>query len=154
MTGNKAVSARSIDDHVGEMLSGYIDGELTQQQRQRVEVHCDGCEKCNCNLRELRALRDRVGRSGLSELGEDIWREQMDDTTVRATRGIGWLLFIGGLLILAGYIIYELVIDTSMTLGVKLLFAAIYGGMGALFVSVLRQRLIERKTDKYKDVEI
>jgi len=154
MTGNKAISARSIDDHVGEMLSGYIDGELTQQQRQRVEVHCDGCEECNRNLRELRALRERVGRSGLSELGEDIWREQMDDTTVRATRGIGWLLFIGGLLILAGYIIYELVIDTSMTLGVKLLFAAIYGGMGALFVSVLRQRLIERKTDKYKDVEI
>lgn len=154
MTGNKAVSERSIDDHVGEMLSGYIDGELTQQQRQRVEVHCDGCEECNRNLRELRALRDRVGQSGLSELGEDIWREQMDDTTVRATRGIGWLLFIGGLLILAGYIIYEFVIDTSMTLGVKLLFAAIYGGMGALFVSVLRQRLIERKTDKYKDVEI
>ena len=29
-----------IGKHVGEMLSGYIDGELTQQQRQRVEVHC------------------------------------------------------------------------------------------------------------------
>jgi hypothetical protein len=154
MTGSKTVSARSIDDHVGEMLSGYIDGELTQQQRQRVEVHCDGCEECNSDLRELRALRERVGRSGLSELGEDIWREQMDDTTVRATRGIGWLLFIGGLLIVAGYGIYEFVIDTSLTLGVKLLFAAIYGGMGVLFLSVLRQRLIERKTDKYKDVEI
>ena len=154
MTGNKTFSARSIDDHVGEMLSGYIDGELTQQQRQQVEVHCDSCEECNRNLRELRALREQVGRSGLSELGEDIWREQMNDTTVRATRGIGWLLFIGGLLILAGYITYEFVIDTSMSLGIKLLFAAIYGGMGVLFFSVLWQRLIERKTDKYKDVEI
>ena len=145
---------RSIDDHVGELLSGYIDGELTQQARQRVEVHCDGCAECSNNLDELRALRDKVGRSRLSELGDDIWREQMEDTTVRATRGIGWLLFIGGLLILAGYVIYEFVIDTSLTLGVKLLFAAIYGGMGVLFISVLRQRLIERKSDKYKDVEI
>jgi hypothetical protein len=150
MTGN----TRSIDDHVGEMLSGYIDGELTQQQRQRVEVHCDTCEECKGNLEDLRALRDRVGRSHLSELGDDIWREQMDDTTVKATRGIGWLMFIGGLLILAGYGIYEFVIDTSMPLGIKLLFAAIYGGMGVLFFSALRQRLIERKTDKYKDVEI
>lgn len=150
MTG----STRSLDEHVGEMLSGYIDGELTQQERQRVEVHCDSCEACNGNLRELRALREQVGQSRLSELGEDIWREQMDDTTVRATRGIGWLLFIGGLLIIAGYGIYEFVIDTSMSLGVKLLFAAIYGGMGVLFFSVLRQRLIERKSDKYKDVEI
>ena len=128
--------------------------ELTQQERQRVEVHCDDCAECNNDLDELRALREKVGRARLSELGDDIWREQMDDTAVRATRGIGWLLFIGGLLILAGYVIYEFVIDTSMSLGIKLLFAAIYGGMGALFVSVLRQRLIERKTDKYKDVEI
>jgi hypothetical protein len=150
MTGN----TRSIDGHVGEMLSGYIDGELTQQQRQQVEVHCDSCDECNGNLRELRALRERVGRSRLSELGEDIWREQMDDTTVRTTRDIGWLMFIGGLLILAGYGVYEFVIDTSMSLGFKLLFTAIYGGMGVLFFSVLRQRLIERKTDKYNDVEI
>lgn len=148
------VSARNTDAHVGELLSGYIDAELTQQERQRVEAHCDGCDKCNGDLIELRALRAKVGQSRLSELGEDTWREQMDDTTVRATRGIGWLMFIGGLLVLAGYVIYQFVIEASMPLGIKLLFAAIYGGMGVLFVSVLRQRLIERKSDKYKDVEI
>jgi hypothetical protein len=26
----------TTDKHVGELLSGYIDGELTQQQQQRV----------------------------------------------------------------------------------------------------------------------
>ena len=36
----------------------------------------------------------------------------------------------------------------------QLLVSALYLGLGALFVSVLRQRLIERKSDKYKDVEI
>jgi len=40
---------RTIDDngtqHVGELLSGYIDGELTQQQRQRVDVHCHKCDE-------------------------------------------------------------------------------------------------------------
>ncbi len=149
-----ANNTRMIDDHVGELLSGYIDGELTQQQRQRVEIHCGNCPQCDSELDDLRVLRERVGKSRLSELGEDIWREQMDDTTVKLTRGIGWLMFIGGVLIIAGYGIYEFVIDTSMGLGVKLLFAAIYGGLGALFISVLRQRLIERKTDKYKDVEI
>ncbi len=39
MAGN----SKDINEHVGEWLSGYIDGELTQQQRQRVEVHCDAC---------------------------------------------------------------------------------------------------------------
>ena len=78
----------------------------------------------------------------------------MDDMTVKVSRGIGWLLFLGGLLLLAGFVIYEFVIDTSMDLFFKLLVSAIYLGLAALLVSVLRQRLIERKTDKYKDVEI
>jgi len=149
-----ANKTRTIDDHVGKLLSGYIDGELTQQERQRVEIHCGNCSDCDSDLADLRALREQVGKSRLSELGEDIWREQMDDTTVKMTRGIGWLMFIGGIFVIAGYGIYEFVIDTSMALGVKLLFLAIYGGLAALFISVLRQRLIERKTDKYKDVEI
>ena len=149
-----SANTRTIDDHVGELLSGYIDGELTQQERQRVEVHCEGCPQCNNDLDELRTLRQKVGCSRLSEFGEDNWREQMDDTTVKVTHGIGWLLFIGGLLLLAGYLIYEFVFDTSLSWGIKLLFGAIYGGFGVLFISVLRQRLIERKSDKYKDVEI
>ncbi len=32
-------NTHTIDKHVGEWLSGYIDGELTQQQRQRGEIH-------------------------------------------------------------------------------------------------------------------
>jgi hypothetical protein len=102
----------------------------------------------------LRALRTDIGRARLSEFGEDVWREKMNDTTVRATHGIGWFLFIGGVLAIAGIGIYEFVIDSSVSTTIKVIIGMIYGGLAMLFFSVLRQRLIERKTDKYKDVEI
>ena len=145
---------RGNSDHVDAMLSGYIDGELTQQDRQRVEVHCAQCAECAGTLEDLRKLRQRVGQSRLSELGEDIWREDMNDSNIKTTRGIGWLFFIGGLLLLGGWAVFTFLVDPEVTLGIKLLTVAIYGGLGALFVSVLWQRLVERKTDKYKDVEI
>ena len=44
--------------------------------------------------------------------------------------------------------------DHSMSLMQMLIIGGFYGGMLLLFISVLRQRLIERKSDKYKDVEI
>ena len=69
---------RNIDSHVGELLSGYVDGELTQQQRQIVSLHCETCDECQEILSNLRELRERVGKSHLSEVGEDKWRESMN----------------------------------------------------------------------------
>lgn len=141
--------------HVDELLSGYIDGELTQQDAQRVRLHCESCNECSRALDELRELRESIGKSNLSNVSQDTWRESMNDTSVKATRGIGWLLFIGGIMIGAGIGVYEFIINAeSMTLLEKLLAGGIYGGLLLLFISVLRQRLIERKTDRYKDVEI
>ena len=77
----------------------------------------------------------------------------MNDTTVKASRGLGWLLFIGGLLAVATLALIEFV-SSPAALHIKLMVAAVYGGLAVLFLSVLRQRLIERKSDKYKDVEI
>ena len=147
-------SGKTIDEHVGELLSGYIDGELTQQQQQRVQVHCERCVKCAGELERLEELRREIGKSRLSPLGEDIWREHMNESTVRVTRGIGWLIFVAGLLAAGGFAIYEFIIDSSVPLHMKIISALIWGGLAVLLASVIRQRLIERKSDKYKDVEI
>ncbi len=145
---------RGVDQHPGELLSGFIDGELSQQQRQRVTLHCEMCADCRQKLAELRVMRDRIGQTHLSELGEDKWRETMNDLTVQTSRSVGWLLFIAGILIITGIGLYVFIVDASISIGLKLVMAAIYGGLAVLLFSVLRQRLIERKTDKYKDVEI
>ena len=143
-----------IDEHVVEQLSGYVDGELTQQQRQRIDVHCASCAACARDLRELQELRESIGNARLSNKNQDVWREMMNDTTVQRSRGIGWLLLIGGVLACLGIGVFVFLFDSSIGLVEKLIVSAIYAGLGLLFYSVLRQRLIERKTDKYKDVEI
>ncbi len=148
------IEQMDIDEHVGAFLSGYIDGELTQQQRQRVDVHCERCEDCRKLRDDLIALRSDVGEAMLSQYGDDKWRETMDDTGVQVTRGIGWLLFLAGALGLAGIVVFGFLLDSSVDWFAKLVIVGFYGGLAVLLVSVIRQRLIERKTDKYKDVEI
>ena len=138
--------------HVDELLSGFIDGELTQQEAQHVRLHCENCEDCRRGLDELRALREKLGHSNLSNVQQDVWRETMDDTAVKATRGIGWVLFLGGALLMVGFLLVTVVPELTLMQG--LIVGGFYGGLLFLFVSVLRQRLIERKSDKYKDVEI
>lgn len=140
--------------HLGELLSGFIDDELTQQDRQRVRLHVESCTECAAELAGLAALREKVGRSSLGAGHKDTWRETMDDNPVKASRGIGWLLIIVGCLLAGGVFVYDFITHASMSPMEKLIVVSLYGGALFLFVSVLRQRLIERKSDKYKDVEI
>ncbi len=148
------VEHQGIDDHVGELLSGLVDGELTQQVRQRVELHCESCEQCAEDLQALRQVRERLGKAALSNTRTEQWRETMNDTHTSGVRTAGWLIFIGGLLLAGGAFLLVFLSETSVSIFEKVVFLAIYGGLGLLLYSVLRQRLIERKTDRYKDVEI
>ena len=143
-----------MDQHVGELLSGLVDGELTQQQRQRATLHCEQCDECRKNLADLRELRERIGKANLSEVGEDQWRETMIDSNVQTTRNMGWFFFIAGLVVIGGVGLVGFVLTDEVHILMKLVLVAVYGGLASLFYSVMRQRLIERKTDKYKDVEI
>lgn len=140
--------------HVGERLSGYLDGELTQQDRQRVELHLGDCGQCRALLDELSALRERMGSAGLSRRNENQWREDMNDLGVQFSRGIGWLLLIGAAAIIGGFFVFGFLTEPGISTGWKLLISAFYLGLLGLFISVLRQRLIERRMDKYSDVEI
>lgn len=143
-----------IDQHVGELLSGFIDGELAQQQRQQVNLHCQGCEECRENLADIRKLRERIGTARLSEIGVDEWRENMNDSKTQTSRSFGWLLFIAGILLVGGIGLFWLIFNDEVEPVVKIALIAVYGGLATLLYSVLRQRLIEHKTDKYKDVEV
>ena len=144
----------TIEQHVGVELSGYLDGELTQQDRQRVRLHCESCSDCAAELERLQAMREVMSGARLTDLDRDKWRETMNDTAVSASRGLGWLLFAGGILIAVGIAIVAFFTSAGLSAIEMLMIGGIYGGLFLLFISVLRQRLIERKTDKYKDVEI
>ncbi len=69
-------------------------------------------------------------------------------------RLLGWLLLIGGALAIAGFVGWSLLVSPDKPVFFTVAFLAIYGGLALLLLSVLRQRLIERKTDKYKDVKL
>jgi len=146
--------SKDLHQHVGERLSGFVDGELTQQERQRVLLHCEQCPECRENLAELQALRVRIGQARLSTTGEDTWRETMNDSMVQASKGVGWILVIIGVVMALGAALYALFFAPDMSPWEKFMVLALYGGLAVLLFSVLRQRLIERKTDKYKDVDI
>ena len=71
----------------------------------------------------------------------------------RLERGIGWILFSVGAIIVLCYggfkLIEEVIKDPSVGLLLKIGLVALVFGIVILFVSILRERLRVRKVDKY-----
>ncbi len=69
------VRSRSDCSTVLARLGAYVDGELGQARRQRVESHLGSCQSCSAELDRLRRLRDQLHRSmAVSLSGQDAGR--------------------------------------------------------------------------------
>src|SRR5438093_555329 len=49
-------------DHVSELLSPYLDDQVTLPERRTVERHVAECQSCRAELEDLRRVRDILRR--------------------------------------------------------------------------------------------
>jgi predicted anti-sigma-YlaC factor YlaD len=134
-------------------LSAYVDGELPADERERLEEHLAACEECRQELAELASLKEELKMIRFKEPTdaeiEQFWRSVYN----RLERGIGWILFSVGAIVLLCYgafkLVEEIIRDPTVAWAVKIgVVALLFGGV-ILFVSLLRERLAIRRKDRY-----
>jgi len=140
-------------DVIRETLSAYVDGELTQQESQKVAVHLRDCPRCRAVCEDFRNMRGEIKRLEFPQPSDEEWRAIMGGLAFKTTRGLGWLLWVGGGVVLVAYGMYEFIRDPSVAAIERVGVLALILGTVLLFLTVLFERLSVLKTDKYKDVE-
>ena len=133
-----------------ELLSGYVDGELTQQESQRVRLHLELCNDCTKLHDELVVMKENLGE--LSYPGADLKALEEIENDLVSSNGqwLGWGLLLLAFLILAGNGLYEIFTADDVPWSLRLSTT----GFIVLFVIVLRQRLKSYKNDKYRKVKL
>ncbi len=145
--------SEQLCQHTEVKLSGYLDGELTQQESQTIYLHLKSCERCQQLYQELKSMQQSVAQLEKPTMSELELKKIMNDRPSRGFQWIGWLLLITGVSVIVAFTAYQF-ISSEGPLWIKLTLSAIYGGVAFLFLTVLRQRIIARKTDKYKGVDL
>lgn len=141
-------------DQVEEQLSGYLDGELTQQESQRVHQHLTQCEDCRALIEDLAKMKNDIGDMEQAVMSQQELNMIMNDKIAKGSGWLGWTVLIISLSCLVGFTAYQFWLNTETPLFLKLIISGVYGGITFLFLTVLRQRLIARKTDRYKGVDL
>ncbi|MBN1804049.1 MAG: zf-HC2 domain-containing protein [Sedimentisphaerales bacterium] len=139
-----------------DLLMGYLDNELSNEQKRQFEEHLSVCSECKEELKEFQKLKAITDQVTLVEPEDRIWQDYWSGVYNRIERGVGWIVFsiaAIALTIYGGYkLIEEMVKDPNIETMLKVGLLALITGMAILFVSVLRERFYFWKKDRYKDV--
>jgi len=135
-----------------ELLTGYLDGALTQSEAQRVRLHLEDCERCRHLYEELHTLRETTMSTRFVIPPDDQWREIPRTGASQFLRGGGWLLLIVWAAAVGAFALWQLATAPVGALEKSLVFTGV-SGLGMLFASILLDRLKTIKSDRYTRVE-
>jgi len=142
--------------HYKELIMGYLDNELEDEQKRAFEEHLRTCSACARELEEFRKLKQITDEVKLVEPEDRIWEQYWGGIYNRIERGLGWIIFSVAAILLVIYggfkAIEELIKDPSVGMFLKVALLALIAGLAVLFVSVVRERLYFWKKDRYRDV--
>jgi len=134
------------------LLTGYLDGALTQADAQRVRIHLEECDDCRRLSGELRELREATMTTRFEMPADDQWNEAPRGLVSRLSFRLGWALLLAWAIGLVGLVVGHVWTD-AMPLTEKLLIFGGVSGAALLFASVLMDRLKAMRNDPYRRVQ-
>lgn len=139
-----------------DLMMGYLDDELTDEQRDQFAEHLKGCHECAGELEQFKKLKAITDEVTLVEPEDRIWQDYWSGVYNRLERGIGWIVFSVAAILLTIYggfkLIEEIVNDPTIGVLLKAGLLALILGLAVLFVSVLRERVYFWSKDRYRNV--
>ena len=140
-----------------DLMMGYLDNELSDEQRRGFEEHLSGCSECASELEEFKKLKAITDEVTLAEPEDRMWQDYWGGIYNRIERGAGWIMFSVAAILLIIYggfrAIESIYLDPEVVKILKVGLLALIVGLAILFVSVLRERIYFWKKDRYKDVK-
>jgi predicted anti-sigma-YlaC factor YlaD len=139
------------------LLVKKTDGEISPREEAGLIKHLRNCPECQKELQNFQKLKEETMEMKKHFLPEEAWKDYWRRLYNRLERGLSWILVSVGAIILLVYAIYNFVMETLNASDlpgiIKFSILAVVLGGVILLVSVIREKLILRRHDKYKEVQ-
>jgi len=140
------------EQQLEQMLSAYLDGELTQADQQRVRVWLEDSGEARERFEQMRQIQQITASMSFVPPPDDRIDELTRRLSVQAPRSIGWVFLLLGVVVLAAFAAGQFWRAPDVPWPVKLGSGGVAGGFLFLLGSVARQRWLEHPHDRYRGV--
>jgi anti-sigma factor RsiW len=155
MTENSA--ANQDMDRFHRLMTGALDGELSAAEQAEFQQLLASAPARQQEWNEYRKLKEVTMKIKFTEPPPEVWDRYWVNVYNRIERRVAWILVsLGAMVVLffAGIKAVESVLaDAEMPWLVKVAILTLLAGGVILFVSVLREKLFTKKTDRYKEIQ-
>lgn len=138
------------------LLGKALEGVLGEGERRELEALLERRPELRKEFQSLKDVREATMAMNFKKPPEETWDRYWGGVYARLERGIAWLLISLGAALVIAFAAYHAVLafieDTSSPLLLKIAIAGLVLGGAILLVSVIREKLVLRKTDKYREV--
>lgn len=145
------------EQNINVMLSGYIDGELTPEERREFENRLKVDPELRKELETFNKLKEITGAMKYADIPESVWEGYWASVYKRMERGIGWILMSLSAILFAAIGCYYLFIDFFMnpefSIALKIAVGTGILGLIVMLVSLIREHLFAYNRDRYREVQ-
>ncbi len=138
------------------LLMKAVDAELNSEEEIEFRHFVETDLQCKSEWEEFSKLNQLTGGIQMKLPEQEKWDHYWGNIYNRLERKFGWIIFSIGLIILIAtggfYAIQEFLGNPGIPITQKIGLSAFFLGSAVLIVSVIREKLTLRKTDKYKDI--
>lgn len=139
------------------LLMRAVDGELSEEDQAEFDRLILSSPEFANEWQYYQKLKEVTQSMKLKSPPAEVWDRYWVHIYNRIERGIGWITFSIGSIILITYGLFKAVesvlADTQLAGIVKIGIFAVIAGLVILLVSVAREKLFVRKTDPYKEIQ-
>ena len=138
------------------LMMRHFDKESSPEEESRLQEHVKSCPSCARRMREYETLIAATDDLDLPEVPPEQWDLYWTNVYNRLERKTAWVVVAAALGVAVAYGLLRLALllyrAPNLSACVKVAISALVAGLTLLFISVLREKLILRKTDKYRGV--
>jgi predicted anti-sigma-YlaC factor YlaD len=136
-----------------ELMMASLDDEICAEDRAALESHLAECSDCRREFEQLKKVSELVDGIELQRPSEEDMMRYWPSVYAKIERGAGWSLLLIGAVIWVGYGVFLFITDPSVGSLTKFLIALPIVGLLVLLISVIRERVVVGRTERYKEVQ-
>lgn len=124
-----------MSEHIGEVLSSYIDDEITQAEKEWIEGHLESCLECKNEFLQLKMIKEQFKRTfQMIDIPDTIEDKVMVEIGKGHEQRTFGLLNSTAILIMAGFaIVLSLASGPLITVGVYIFQTLLSIGRGLIY---------------------